>query len=92
MPGGTAYVTDVGMVGPMDSVIGDDSDSVIHSFLTKMPHRLSIGKGKAVFMSMLVAIDETTGKAISIEENQTESNRVKADLHLHTTESDASTP
>jgi 2',3'-cyclic-nucleotide 2'-phosphodiesterase len=67
LPGGTAYVTDIGMVGPKDSVIGDDADSVIHSFLTKMPHRLSVGKGKAIFMAMLVDVDEATGKAISIE-------------------------
>jgi 2',3'-cyclic-nucleotide 2'-phosphodiesterase len=67
LPGGTAYVTDVGMVGPVNSVIGDDTDSVIHSFITKMPHRLSVGKGKAVFMAMLVHVDENTGKALSIE-------------------------
>jgi metallophosphoesterase (TIGR00282 family) len=40
LPGGTAYVTDIGMVGPMDSVIGDDPDSVINRFLTQIPSRL----------------------------------------------------
>lgn len=67
LPGGTAYVTDVGMVGPKDSIIGDDIESVLHSFLTKMPHRLSVGKGKAIFNAMLVKIDKGSGKAISIQ-------------------------
>ncbi|HEU65307.1 MAG TPA: YmdB family metallophosphoesterase, partial [Chloroflexi bacterium] len=46
LPGGTAYVTDIGMVGPVDSVIGDDPNSVIERFLTLRPARLSVGKGK----------------------------------------------
>ena len=72
LPKGTAYVTDIGMVGPEESVIGDDTDSVIHSFLTKMPHRISVGRGKSVFMAMLIDIDESTGKATSIKRIQLE--------------------
>lgn len=72
LPKGTAYVTDIGMVGPMDSVIGDDTESVIHSFLTKMPHRLSVGKGKAIFNAVLVEIEEATGKALNIKRIQRE--------------------
>ena len=67
LPNGTAYVTDIGMVGPMQSVIGDDIDAVIHRFLTQMPHRISVGKGKVSFNSVLIEIDETTGKAASIK-------------------------
>ena len=67
---GTAYVTDIGMVGPTDSVIGDDPESVLQSFLTGMPHRLSVGKGIAVFNAMLVDVDKTTGKALAIERIQ----------------------
>jgi 2',3'-cyclic-nucleotide 2'-phosphodiesterase len=67
LPRGTAYVTDIGMVGPADSVIGDEIDSVIHSFLTKMPHRIAVGKGRAVFSGMFIEIDTTTGKALSIQ-------------------------
>ena len=63
---GTALVTDVGMVGPLDSVIGDDTDAVIHRFLSQMPHHLSVGKGKVVFNSVLVVIDENTGRASGI--------------------------
>ena len=39
-PKGTAHITDIGMTGPVDSIIGDDIQSVLHRFLTVMPHRL----------------------------------------------------
>jgi len=61
LPGGTAYVTDIGMVGPIDSVIGDDADMVLARFLTMIPGRLSVGKGPVEFTGMLVTIDEATG-------------------------------
>ena len=67
LPGGTAYVTDVGMTGPTDSVIGDDAEAVLQRFLTVLPHRLSVGKGKTMLNAVLVSIDDTSGKAISIE-------------------------
>ncbi len=67
LPQGTAYVTDIGMTGPMDSVIGDDAEAVIRRFLTVIPHRLSVGKGKTIFNTVLVRIDDDSGRAISIE-------------------------
>ena len=67
LPQGTAYVTDIGMTGPMDSVIGDDAEAVIRRFLTIIPHRLSVGKGKTIFNAVLVRIDDDSGRAISIE-------------------------
>jgi len=70
LPGGTAYVTDIGMVGPVDSVIGDDPDSVIHRFLTQIPSRLSVGKGKVSFDAILVEVDDKTGKAVDIRRIQ----------------------
>jgi metallophosphoesterase (TIGR00282 family) len=70
LPGGTAYVTDMGMVGPVDSVIGDDPDSVINRFLTQIPSRLSVGKGKVSFDAILVEVDEKTGKAVDIKRIQ----------------------
>jgi metallophosphoesterase (TIGR00282 family) len=66
LPGGTAYVTDIGMVGPSDSVIGDDADSVIKRFLTQIPTRLSVGKGEVSFDAILVEVDKKTGKAADI--------------------------
>ncbi len=65
-PKGTAFITDVGMTGPVDSVIGDDTDAVIKRFLTQLPHRLSVGKGSVVLNSVLVDVDEGTGKARGI--------------------------
>jgi metallophosphoesterase (TIGR00282 family) len=70
LAGGTAYVTDIGMTGPTDSIIGDDADAVIQRFLTQMPHRLSVGKGKPTFTAVLVEINDNTGKAYSIERIQ----------------------
>ena len=67
LPQGTAYVTDIGMTGPTDSIIGDDVDSVIKRFLTGMPHHLSVGKGKPVLNAVLVEVDEGSGRAVSIE-------------------------
>ena len=67
LPQGTAYVTDIGMTGPTNSVIGDDTETVLRRFLTAMPHRLSVGKGKAVLNAILVRIDEESGRATAIE-------------------------
>ena len=67
LPQGTAYVTDIGMTGPTGSIIGDDVESVLRRFLTGMPHRLSVGKGKPVLNAVLVEVDENSGRAISIE-------------------------
>ena len=66
LPKGTAYVTDIGMVGPSDSVIGDDVGEVIKRFLTHMPSRLSVGKGAVTFNSVLVEVETSTGRAMSI--------------------------
>jgi len=67
LPGGTAYVTDIGMTGPADSIIGDDVDAVIRRFLTGMPHHLSVGKGKPVLNAILVDVDGDSGRALKIE-------------------------
>ena len=67
LPNGTAYVTDIGMTGPTDSVIGDDADAVLRRFLTMMPHRLSVGKGKTVFNAVVVEVDDDSGRATNID-------------------------
>jgi 2',3'-cyclic-nucleotide 2'-phosphodiesterase len=66
-PGGTAHITDIGMTGPGESIIGDDIDSVLQRFLTAIPHRLSVGTGKTILNSVLINVDENSGKAISIQ-------------------------
>jgi len=65
-PGGTAFITDVGMVGPTHSIIGDDIGEVIDRFLTKMPHRLTVARGPTFLNAVLLEIDEQTGRATSI--------------------------
>lgn len=72
LPRGTAYVTDIGMTGPADSVIGDDVDDVIHRFLTKMPHRLSVGQGKTILNGVVVEVTAPSAKATSIQRIQRE--------------------
>ncbi len=67
LPRGTAYVTDIGMTGPMNSIIGDDVEDVIRRFLTGMPHHLSVGKGNPVINAVMVEIDEDSGRAVNIE-------------------------
>jgi metallophosphoesterase (TIGR00282 family) len=67
LPGGTAYVSDIGMTGPLDSVIGDDAEAAIERFLTNMPHRLSVGKGKIALNGIMVEVDDDSGRALSIE-------------------------
>ncbi len=67
LPRGTAYLSDVGMTGPMDSVIGSDTNSVLQRFLTSMPNTLTVAKGPCVFNSVLVEVDEETGRSLSVE-------------------------
>jgi metallophosphoesterase (TIGR00282 family) len=67
LPNGTAYLTDVGMTGPTNSVIGSDKDAVLERFLTSMPNRLSVADGPCTLNSVLVDVDEKTGKASLIE-------------------------
>ncbi len=67
LPSGTAYVTDVGMTGPVDSVIGSDSSAVLDRFLTGLPNRLTVAGGPVIMNSVLVEVDTGSGKALSID-------------------------
>ena len=67
LPEGTAYVTDIGMTGPVDSIIGDEVESVLQRFLDAIPHRLSVGHGKTELNAILVNIDDDSGRATTIE-------------------------
>jgi metallophosphoesterase (TIGR00282 family) len=66
LPGGTAYQTDVGMTGPYDSVIGVRKDVILDRFLTAMPVRMEPAKGLVELHSVIVEVDDTTGKALQI--------------------------
>ena len=66
-PKGTAHITDIGMTGPAESIIGDDIQSVLQRFLSVIPHRLAVGTGnKNIFNSVLIDVDDKSGQAISI--------------------------
>lgn len=65
LPEGTAYITDVGMTGPFDSVIGIRKDQAIGKFLTQLPGRFDVAKGDVRLQAVIVDIDEE-GKAQSI--------------------------
>jgi len=66
LPGGTAYITDVGMTGPTDGVIGMDKETILHRFYTSMPARFEAASGPARLCGVILEIEETTGRAISI--------------------------
>ena len=61
----TAYVSDLGMVGPYNSILGDRIEPIMSHFLTQMPARFEVGDGPVVFNSVLIEVDDT-GRARSI--------------------------
>ncbi|MDX1763336.1 MAG: TIGR00282 family metallophosphoesterase [bacterium] len=63
LPQGTAYITDVGMTGPMNSVIGVKTDIIIDKYLYQIPKRFDTAKGPAQVCGVVVDIDSVTGKA-----------------------------
>ncbi|MBE3098379.1 MAG: TIGR00282 family metallophosphoesterase [Planctomycetes bacterium] len=67
LPGGTAYITDVGMTGPHDSIIGTEKDVTLRRFLTGMPVRLEAATGDPRLHAVIITADEATGRAQAIE-------------------------
>lgn len=67
LPKGTAFISDVGMTGPHDSVLGRDKEAVIRRFVTQMPQRLEVAAGNVLLNGVIVDVDDTTGLARSIE-------------------------
>ncbi len=66
LPAGTAYITDAGMTGPADSVIGIEKNLVIEKFLTQLPVRFEVAKGRRQLNGVSLDIDDNTGHALSI--------------------------
>jgi len=66
LPGGTAFISDIGMCGPAGSVIGMDREMVLRRFLTGMHSPYQVADGPYVFSAVLVDCDETTGLATGI--------------------------
>jgi len=67
LQGGTAYISDAGMTGPVESVIGTEPDIVIEKFLTQLPRRFEVAKGARRLDGVILDINETTGKALGIQ-------------------------
>jgi metallophosphoesterase (TIGR00282 family) len=66
LPGGTGYITDVGMTGSFDSIIGIKKDNPIKKFLTQMPQKFEVAKKDIRFQGVIVEIDSNNGKCITI--------------------------
>ena len=67
LPGGTAYLTDLGMTGPRDSVLGMKPDVVLRRSLSQMPLRMEVDEGPADICGALLSVDRASGKAIALE-------------------------
>ncbi len=67
LPCGTAFISDVGMTGPNEGVIGVNREIVINKFLTHMPNRFEIAQGSVQFNAVYLEVDEKTGKTLKIE-------------------------
>lgn len=70
LPKGTAYITDVGMTGPVQSVIGIEINQIVERFLTNMPARFEIAQGPTVLSAVVVEINNESGKATGIQRLQ----------------------
>ncbi|NLM45459.1 MAG: TIGR00282 family metallophosphoesterase [Firmicutes bacterium] len=66
LAGGTAYITDVGMTGPRESILGVDPEAVLSKFLTQMPQRFTVATGTVQFNAVCLDVDNATGLAKNI--------------------------
>jgi len=67
LPGGTAYITDAGMCGPRNSVLGMDKEAVIKKFLTGMPVRFEVANSAPQINGVLITLQKRTGRALGIQ-------------------------
>jgi metallophosphoesterase (TIGR00282 family) len=67
LPGGTAYITDVGMTGPRNSVLGMDREVIVKRFLTTLPQRFQVADEQGVISGVAIDVERDTGLAKSIE-------------------------
>ena len=67
LPGGSAYISDLGMCGPYDSVLGRRKDRVLKYMTTNMPANFEVATGDVRMCGALIEVDEATGRAVSIE-------------------------
>ena len=67
LPGGTAYITDLGMTGPYDSVLGRRKDRVVRTFITNLPSPFDVATGDPRLCGIVVRVESTTGRATHVE-------------------------
>jgi hypothetical protein len=67
LPGGTGFITDIGMCGPYSSIIGRDPRGVVHHMTTGMYTRFDVGSGDEMMCGALIQIDPQRGRTVSIE-------------------------
>ena len=67
LPNGTAYITDLGMTGPYDSVIGIEKEPIIQKFINQIPARFEVAKGDPALSAVLIEADAATGRALAIQ-------------------------
>ena len=70
VPQGTAFISDIGMTGPRDSIIGFSLETVLPRFLTHLPTRFTVAEGPVSFNAVVLEIELTTGRATSIAQVQ----------------------
>jgi 2',3'-cyclic-nucleotide 2'-phosphodiesterase len=70
LPKGTAYISDIGMTGPRDSIIGFSLESVLPRFLTHLPTRFQVASGPVSFNAVVLTVQRATGRAVAIEQVQ----------------------
>lgn len=66
LPGGTAYITDIGMTGAHQSVIGIETKQILSRFLTQIPVRYTVAKDNVILNGVIVEVDDQTGKSVFI--------------------------
>lgn len=67
LPGGSGYITDLGMSGPVDGILGTDTEAVIHRFRTQMPTRFSVATGKVEVQGAIFDLDESARRVRSVK-------------------------
>jgi len=67
LPRGTAYLTDIGMTGPVYSVIGFNPDTVLPRFMNALPTRFEVGSGPVLFNAIQIDVDTSTGRAVAVD-------------------------
>jgi metallophosphoesterase (TIGR00282 family) len=70
LPKGTAYISDIGMTGPRDSVIGFSLETVLPRFLTHLPTRFQVADGPVAFNAVVITAERATGRATAIDQVQ----------------------